>query len=212
VESAKKIFPGKPVFISPLTLKQRFNVVATSEEPSPQQGELPSPVDARQNSVFAAQWLLGSLKFLAQSGADLVTCFETVGWRGFIQGNFYPPLPENFSARKGDIFPCFQLLKELKDFDEVIHSESSLPLKTDGIVFLHRNKNRILIALLANFQLEDIKIKLTGNYVINSIQSLIPSLKTNWTNNEMTVPGRSIVRVEIKHKTTSKTSAPPLLT
>ncbi|MDX1284974.1 MAG: hypothetical protein R3182_08185, partial [Draconibacterium sp.] len=29
VKSAKKYFPGKPIFVSPITLKQRFNVVAT---------------------------------------------------------------------------------------------------------------------------------------------------------------------------------------
>ncbi len=100
VESARQLFPGKPVFVSPVTLKQRFNVVATSDESTLEKGKLPPQVDARQNSVFASQWLAGSLKFLAQSRADVVTFFETAGWRGFIQGDFKPPVPDKFSANK----------------------------------------------------------------------------------------------------------------
>ena len=164
VESAQQIFAKKPVFVSPVTLKQRFNVVLTSEEPEALSGELPSQVDVRQNSVFAAQWLLGSLKFLAQSGAGLVTYFETVGWRGFIQGNYNPPVPEEFSAQKGDIYPVFYLLKELEGFDEVVLSESSAPIELDGIVLQGKDLNgqpRKKL-LLANFSNQTKKVKISG--------------------------------------------------
>ncbi len=164
VESARQIFPEKPVFVSPVTLKQRFNVVATSKEQEPNPGELPSQVDTRQNSVFATQWLLGSLKFLAQSGTDLVTFFETVGWRGFIQGNYNPPVLEKFSSREGDIFPVFYLLKELAGFDEVVFSESSHPLEVDGIVLFGKDlngwpKKKLLIT---NFSKQTKKVNISG--------------------------------------------------
>ena len=164
VESAKKLFPGKPVFVSPVTLKQRFNVVATSEETWLQPGELPPQVDVRQSSVFAAQWLLGSLKFLAQSGTNLVTYFETVGWRGIIQGDFNPPLPDKFSAKKGDIFPVFQLLREFSGFQQVVFSESLSPLEVDGIVLKRKELSgkALYKILLVNFSSEPKKVKFSG--------------------------------------------------
>ena len=158
VESALELFPGKPVFVSPVTLKQRFNVVATDiEEPMPVAGELPPQVDARQNSEFAALWMLGSLKYLAQSGADLVTFFESAGWCGIIQGNFNPPVPEKFNAQMGDIFPVYHVLKELKGFTEIIYSNSSHPLLFDGLVVKSENKSKLF---LVNFSDSDIEIQI----------------------------------------------------
>lgn len=157
VESARQLFPKKPVFVSPVTLKQRFNVVATSKEPEPSYGELPPQVDVRQNSVFAAQWLLGSLKFLAQSGAQLATFFETVGWRGFIQGNFEPPVPGKFSAKSGDIFPIYNEFKKLSGFSNIIHSNSSHPLLFDGLVVKSENETKLL---LFSFSDRDITIQI----------------------------------------------------
>jgi D-apionolactonase len=179
VESAKKLFPGKPVFVSTVTLKQRFNVVATSEETGLQPGELPSQVDARQNSVFAAQWLLGSLKYLTQSGTDLVTYFETVGWRGFIQGDFEPPVPEKFNSINGDIFPVFYFLNEIAGSNEVIYSESISPLEVDGIVIAGKNSDGqpVKKLILANFSNQIKKVKVSGietapegNYLFTSNQ------------------------------------------
>jgi D-apionolactonase len=179
VESAKNLFPEKQIFVSPVTLKQRFNVVATSDEPDVETDELPSQVDVRQNSVFAAQWLLGSLKYLAQSGIDLVTYFEIVGWRGFIQGDFESPVPEKFDSKKGDIFPVFYLLKEIAGFNEVIYSESISPLEVDGIVIagINLNGQPVKKLILANFSNQPKKVKVSGietapegNYLFTSNQ------------------------------------------
>jgi hypothetical protein len=179
VESAKNLYPKKPVFVSPVTLKQRFNVVATSDEPDVETVELPSQIDVRQNSVFAAQWLLGSLKFLAQSGTDLVTYFETVGWRGFIQGDFESPVPEKFDSKKGDIFPVFYLLNEIAGFKEVIYSESTSPLEVDGIVIAGKDLDGqpVKKLILANFSNQPKKVKVSGietapegNYLFTSNQ------------------------------------------
>ena len=170
VETAQQLFPKKPVFVSPITLKQRFNVVATSKEPEPSHGELPPQVDERQNSVFAAQWLLGSLKYLAQSGAGLATFFETVGWRGFIQGNFEPPVPEKFSAKSGDIFPIYNEFKKLSGFSNIIHSNSSHPLLFDGLAVKSENETKLL---LFSFSDEDIIIQINQCIYTNESKLLI---------------------------------------
>lgn len=178
VKSAKHLFPDKQIFVSPLTLKQRFNVVATSDEPEVETVELPPQVDVRQNSVFAAQWLLGSLKFMTQLGIDLVTYFETVGWRGFIQGDFDAWVPEKFLARKGDIFPLFQVINELIGYDEMIFSKSSHPLKVEGVILKNQLSGKTKI-LLCNYTNTPIKFKIKGlstNRIGKSISSSVNTL------------------------------------
>ncbi len=180
VESARELFPGKPLFVSPVTLKQRFNVVETSAEPATVAGELPSQVDVRQNSVFAAQWLLGSLKFLAQSGASLITYFETVGWRGFIQGNYKPPVPEKFDAKGGDIFPVLQSIKELAGFSDIIYSCSSHPLMFDGLVVKSDSETKLL---LFNFSAKDIEIQI--NNITSESNSFLSEKNNRVKNNKV---------------------------
>lgn len=198
VDSAKKLFPGKPVFVSPITLKQRFNVVATTFKTKPKSGELPLQVDIRQNSVFAAQWLTGSLKFLSQSGASLVTLFENVGWRGFFQGNYNPPLKDKFNAKIGDIFPVFNLLKEFEGFDEVIFSESNTPLELEGVVLSNKNDRLKGKILLSNFSKEEKRIRLEGIAKILDINSVFSTESIKTENNEILIPGETVVKIVIK--------------
>ncbi|NJO70273.1 MAG: hypothetical protein HC830_14200 [Bacteroidetes bacterium] len=96
VESAKALYMGKPVRISPITFKQRFNVVATGEEPPVPADQLPSQVDVRQVSLFAAGWTLGSLWSLSIAKTMAATYYEATGWRGIIQGDNDPEKPELF--------------------------------------------------------------------------------------------------------------------
>lgn len=172
VKSAKRLFPGKPVFVSQVSLKQRFNVVATSVEPDPEPEMLSSSVDFRQQSVFAANWTLGSLKFLAQTGANLVTYYETVGWKGFIQGESGPECPEKFCAKANDIFPVYEAMKELSGFSQVIHSESSHPLLFDGLVVKSDLETRLF---LFSFSDEDMEIKIRPDVKQKKSQSLFYS-------------------------------------
>lgn len=157
IDSAKKLFPGKPIFVSPVSLKQRFNVVATSSETEPESGKLPSSVDARQRSVFAAAWTLGSLKFLAQAGAQLITYYETVGYKGFIQGEQSPELRDLFPAEASEVFPVYEAIKKLSGYSELAHSSSSHPLIFDGLVLYSEEKIKFI---LFNFTIEDIEIRL----------------------------------------------------
>jgi len=87
VQSAQQFANGRKVHVSPVTLKMRFNPNATGPEPEPEPGEPPAAVDSRQMSLYGAAWTLGSIKYLAESGADFITYYETVGLRGVMQGN-----------------------------------------------------------------------------------------------------------------------------
>lgn len=159
IHSAKRLFPGKPVYVSPVSLRQRFNVVATSDELLPLPDQLPSSVDQRQRLTFAAQWTLGSLKYLSQSGADLVTYYETVGWKGWMQGEQQPENKKLFPAQANEIFPVYEALKMLSGYSRIVPSVSSHPLLFDGLILSSEEKLKII---LFNFSAEDIEIRLNG--------------------------------------------------
>ena len=170
VKSAKSLFPGKPIFISPVSLKERFNVVSTSEEPLPEPGVLPSSVYPGQISVFAANWTLGSLKNLTQTGANVASYYETVGWKGFIQGESEPGCPEKFGAKANDIFPAFEAMKEISGFSQLIHSQSSHPLLFDGLVLKSEFETKLF---LFNFSPENIDIRIEPHFSMKSIRSIL---------------------------------------
>ena len=129
---AASLFPGnKPISISPVTLKSH------------------SHADARQPSLFCAGWTLGSFKYLAESGVDSITYFETAGRRGIIHGDHQPLSPGEFMAVRGDIYPVYFLFRELLKFRDysVGTAESSHPHRFSSIL-LEDGTEQILI--LAN--------------------------------------------------------------
>jgi hypothetical protein len=104
---------GRPVHVTPVTLKPRFNPYAKGPEPAPEPGALPPQVDPRQASRFLAAWTLGSAKRLAEAGAATVTYFEATGWRGVLEREEGSPLPERFRSRPGEPFPVWAVLRAL---------------------------------------------------------------------------------------------------
>ena len=96
-----------------MTLKPRFNAVATGSGASLAPDELPPAVDCRQVSLFAAAWTLGSLAALLAAGASSITLFETTGWRGIIERETASPWPAIMPDLSGRVFPVFQLLRAL---------------------------------------------------------------------------------------------------
>ncbi len=74
MESIEKIYPGEPAVISPLSMKPRFNAVATSG--SKNRDETPDKEDPRFNKAFGAMWTLCAIRELAQSGTESMTLHE----------------------------------------------------------------------------------------------------------------------------------------
>ena len=149
VESAKRLGSGRPVIVSPVTLKPRFNTGATAGEVE-DPGRLPANVDVRQTEPFAAAWLTGVLKYLAESGAESVTCFETAGWRGIIERAAGSPRPDLFPSQPGSVFPVHLLLAAIAEFapDAVLEAVSTSPLEAEALVLAKESKRRILVANL----------------------------------------------------------------
>lgn len=160
VQSALQI-ADKPLSISPITLKPRFNAVATGPEADPPPGELPRQVDPRQLSLFGAAWTLGSLKRLAESGlVQHVTYYETVGWRGIMESETGSALPDKFPSFPGAVFPMYHLFADIGEFAgaAVQPIESSDALRVEGLLL---QKNGVARLLLANWTNEVQQVRIT---------------------------------------------------
>ncbi len=161
VESAKQISVGKPVVISPVSLRRRFNANIENFE-SPSNGTIfPSQVDKRQMSLFGALWTMGSIKYLFESGAESVTWFETLGERGLMQGQIPAQWPGEFKSVPGMIFPAWHVFDFLlkHKYYRVVTSISSHPLLVE-ILAMANEKN--LALLLTNFTSSPIKATIKG--------------------------------------------------
>lgn len=148
VESARQIVGRLPVAITPVTLKPRFNPVATGPESEPPPGTLPSQVDVRQMSLFGAGWTVGSLKYLTERGVSRVTLYETTGWRGVMETGQGSPLPEKFRSLPGVVFPLYHVLADVGEFagGEVVPSVSSDPVTVQGLAVQRGGQTRMILA------------------------------------------------------------------
>lgn len=153
VHSARKLTAGKPIHVSPITLKPRFNAVATSGS----SGFAP-PVDSRQATNFIAGWTLGSLKYLSEAGVTAVTYFENTGSRGICSGDKIFPV--------GKLFDYIQKLAPQK----VLQSRISQPLQVSSLL-LESEKGKYL--LLANHTPAQQVIRLADGMHIKHVTDII---------------------------------------
>lgn len=106
-----RFFAGPtPIAISPVSLRPRFNAVATTGRSPSDPDALPANADPRQATLFGASWTLGSLAQLIRAGADSLTYFETVGPRGVVEGASAAPPP--FASRAHQAFPLYHVLAD----------------------------------------------------------------------------------------------------
>jgi len=147
-QTARARFPDKPLVVSPVTLKPRFNPVATGEESGTKSGELPPQVDPRQMSLIGACWTLAAFKSLGESGVDSVTFYETTGWRGVMETAAGSPVPGRFPSIPSGVFPLYHVLADIGEFrgGQVIASSSSNPLAVECLVLRKKNRTRVLLA------------------------------------------------------------------
>ncbi len=153
IATARQHSGGQPIALSPLTLRQQFNPVATGPEIPPPPGELPSKVDPRQMSLFAAGWTLACLKHLAESGhLHHVTLYETTGWLGLMEAEAGSSLPEKFPSLPGAVFPVYHLLAELGAWRDaqVVPLVSSDPLRVEALLLMRDAQQHLLLANLSN--------------------------------------------------------------
>jgi len=152
VKSARKFSNNKPISVSPITLKMRFNPNATAPEENLESGQLPPQVDVRQMSLFGAAWTLGSLKYLCESETHSLTYYETTGWRGVMEIEFGSNVPEKFFSLQGTVFPLYHVFADVGEFadGQIITTSSSNPLKITGLALYKKGHTRVIIANLSS--------------------------------------------------------------
>ncbi|MFI5262376.1 MAG: hypothetical protein ACHQZR_07475 [Candidatus Limnocylindrales bacterium] len=156
VATARSFAGARPVLVSPVTLRQRFNPSATDAATPVAGGSLPPAVDARQMSLFAAGWTLGSLAALAGAGAASMTYFETVGWRGIMETGRGPLPARPFASRVGAVFPLYHLFADLADrrATTLVTAIPSTPLEVAALAMHTPRGTRVLLANLTPGPLE----------------------------------------------------------
>jgi hypothetical protein len=149
VETARAVGLARPVVVSPVTLKPRFNPYAT-EQPTAMPDELPAEVDSRQASLLGAGWTLASIGQLAAAGAAAATYYETIGWRGVMEAAEGSPLPDRFPSTPGGVFPLYHVFAGLADFagGECFLPVSSDPLRFQALLLRKNGRERLLLANL----------------------------------------------------------------
>jgi len=159
VRTARSLYGPRPIIISPITLKPR------STSPS-KVGVLPPSVDPRQMSLFAAAWTIGSIKYLAQGGADSLTYYETTGWRGVMELADGPGLPAHFRSLPGMVFPIYHVLADVAEFTGavVLPTDSSRPLRVDGLTLGQGRQVRTLLANMCPVSCEARVLNVPGTH------------------------------------------------
>ncbi|MEX2186990.1 MAG: hypothetical protein WD875_09365 [Pirellulales bacterium] len=149
VNSTKQFLPDRPLVVGPITLRPQW-IDGKAPLGGPPAGPLPSYVDARQVEPFAAAWMLGSLKYLAESGVQSATYFETVGWTGIMDADDVASRPAAFPSRPGEVFPIYHLLREIGEFagGRVRRIDSSNELGAVGLALRVPGRTRVLVGNL----------------------------------------------------------------
>ncbi|MBV9671483.1 MAG: hypothetical protein JO076_01485 [Verrucomicrobia bacterium] len=126
VESGLR-FVSDSFFISPITLRPRFNPNATGMS-ADRPGELPAAVDPRQRLMQGALWTLGTIGALGSSrGVASLTFFESTGWRGLMETDTGSPIPEQFPSEPGEIFPVYSVFSALAGAKTIIQPTEQVP-------------------------------------------------------------------------------------
>ncbi|GAB3024861.1 hypothetical protein [Spirosoma pulveris] len=87
VRSARQLSGGKPIHITPVTLRSRFTTRAGSATE-----RLNQPPDPRQTTDFGADWTRRSRQALTDAGVASITYYQSHGPNGLVNGEVVYPL------------------------------------------------------------------------------------------------------------------------
>ena len=147
VRSASAFAGERPIIISPVTLKRRYNPHAIVAETEKAPGELPDAVDPRQMSLFGAAWTTGSIKYLAESGAASLTYYETSGWSGLMERETGSALPDLFPSTPGAVFPLYHVFADVAEWKNgsIVACSSSQPLIVTALAVESEGRRYLLV-------------------------------------------------------------------
>ena len=149
VRTARSFSAGRPIVVSPITLKPQLNPVGGPEESALE--ALPASVDPRQMSLLGAAWTVGSIASLACTGASSLTYYETTGWRGLMERAGGSPLPELFPSVPGMVFPLYHVFADVAEWRDgrLVNCSTDHPLIVAALAVQTSSSLHLLVANLA---------------------------------------------------------------
>jgi len=165
LSSCKSIYPGLPVWVTPVTLKMRWNPDATGET-IVRKGELPPDSDTRQMSLFTASWFLRSLAACIKGGAAGVSYFELAGCKVLMEEE-RPKRDFYFPSEPDMLFPVYFAFLAVRDLDKLTVSVRI----TDDLTALVLQNSHQTRMILANPQGRAVRLRL--NDVPNQVKGIM---------------------------------------
>lgn len=149
IASARAFCAERPLSITPITLRPRFNPNATGTEGDGVGGAPPFAVDARQMALFGAAWTVASLRALASGDVASTTYYETTGPRGVMETGAGSPWPD-FPSLPGGVFPLYHVLADAGEFagGDLLPVTTSDPLGAGALALRRDGRTAILLANL----------------------------------------------------------------
>ncbi|HWR22997.1 MAG TPA: hypothetical protein VN366_05900 [Feifaniaceae bacterium] len=141
--SCERLYPHLPVWVSPVTLRMRWNPDATGKEPV-KKGQAPRDVEPRQMSLFAASWFLRSVAACVRGGAAGATYFELTGGKGIME-EAAPHRDYRFPAAPDMLFPLYYAFFALRGLETFKISAAVTPDVT-RIVLRNDGGTRLILA------------------------------------------------------------------
>lgn len=140
VRSARAFIGDDFLAVSPVTLTPRGGANGFSGPEA----------DPRLGALLAAAWTLGSLRYLADAGADSVTYFATHGPHGVLSGS--------------GVVPLYHVLADVNEFAgaRATPLETSDPRAVVGLVLLMDGRRRTLVANLTPDP-QQVRVPVGGN-------------------------------------------------
>lgn len=173
VESARAFSGAKPIHVSPVTLKMRWNPNATTLQTPANPNDFPTNADARQMSLFGAGWTLNSIKYLALGGAAGLTYYETHGYLGIMSTEIGSAFPDKFWDVPDGVYPMYHVFADVGEFvgGTLFPLQSANPLAVDGLALQDEKR---LVYLIANLtaQPQTLALATEGRYRLRTLDAL----------------------------------------
>lgn len=152
IQSCRALYPDTDIFVSPISLKMRWNPDATSK-PVISDFVLPDDVDERQMSLFAACWFIKSIAALLKSNnVSLATYFELVGEKGLFEETV-PTSKYSFPSYPNMIYPLTFAFWGIRDIGNAM-VKVECDENTAAVWLKHDEKMRVVICNLKNAHTE----------------------------------------------------------
>ncbi len=184
-QDAPRVSDGTRISVAPISLRPRFNPNATDPSRDVSNTSLPSDVDARQRTWFAACWTASSIKHLSEPNTlASLTYFETPGWKGIVAGDLSSSSPADFPMAAGEALPVAHVFAALSGATSVRRCEATQPEVIDALIVQSPSWTRILTI---NWTSEPRQVSITGSLSITvdaapetvTVTELLPTERTS---------------------------------